>query len=123
MRKFKFVYEDSIPLKRRPRGKAGQRSYSDPRTVAEEKLFRENFLRLYGEVRSLSDFQVTLYFRIPAATTVKQSRPRFDMDNSGKAILDALNKVLWEDDDQVTGLCMFKTFGGPQVIFEAIEMS
>lgn len=38
---------------------------------------------------------------------------RVDVDNLAKCVMDALNNLLWDDDQQVVLLCALKTFGSP----------
>ena len=38
------------------------------------------------------------------------SHPRGDVDNYAKAVLDSLNEVMWEDDDQIVQLTVFKEY-------------
>lgn len=47
---------------------------------------------------------VTIDFYLP-------DRRRRDLDNLSKAVLDACNKVVWQDDTQIEALKLFKWFG------------
>lgn len=46
-------------------------------------------------------FEVTLTF-------YRKSKRKADLDNLSKAVLDALNGIIWHDDDQVVALHLFK---------------
>ena len=51
---------------------------------------------------------VLCFVRKPKSTD--RSYPRGDVDNYAKAVLDSLNGVMWEDDDQIMQLAVFKEF-------------
>lgn len=44
-----------------------------------------------------------------------------DADNHAKAILDALNKIVWNDDEQIVSLIVHKHKGEPKIIIEVEE--
>jgi Holliday junction resolvase RusA-like endonuclease len=48
---------------------------------------------------------------------------RPDIDNYAKAILDALNGVMWADDGQIVQLTASKSYGEPRVEIEIQEVS
>jgi Holliday junction resolvase RusA-like endonuclease len=88
-RYFRFTIYGKAPLKRRPRGRT---HYTPKATVLDEQRVRDNFLQTYPEVRSEKRFSVTLKIF---------TNRNLDGDNVEKAVLDALVKVLWENDRQV----------------------
>jgi len=89
-RVFRFVIEGKPPIKRRPRGRT---HYTPKETVLDEQRVRDSFLSFYPiPPRSTARFSVEL--RIYTGRNV-------DGDNIEKAISDALNKVLWENDRQI----------------------
>lgn len=51
---------------------------------------------------------VMCFVRKPKSTD--RTYPRGDVDNYAKAALDSLNGVMWEDDDQIMQLAVFKEF-------------
>lgn len=106
-----------IPLKRRPRTLRSGHTYTDPLTVQDERRVKAVFEAAYPqhlEPRK-GAFQVYLWIRAEPSKTPRRW-PKLDVDNVAKAVLDALNRVLWEDDDQVIGLCIFKSFCGPEEV-------
>lgn len=93
-RVFKFTIHGKPPVKRRPRTtrKYGG-MYTDNKTVQDEIRVRDAFLSYYAEQpRSEARFSVEIKI---------YTKRNLDGDNVEKAILDALNKVLWENDRQV----------------------
>lgn len=55
---------------------------------------------------------ITVAVKQPKKTTLEYPKP--DVDNYAKAILDALNGWLWEDDTQVVGLVIAKEWAEPE---------
>jgi Holliday junction resolvase RusA-like endonuclease len=51
---------------------------------------------------------VTVFALVPKPKTTKRSWPKGDVDNYAKAVLDALNGWVWEDDDQILTLHVYK---------------
>src|SRR5881392_2947588 len=87
---FRFGIEGPPPVKRRPRG---SHHYTPKRTVEDEQRVRDSFLAYYPiPPRSTARFSVEL--RI-------YTNRNLDGDNVEKAVLDALNRTLWENDRQV----------------------
>lgn len=129
------VVVPGIKAKERPRfGKCGS-----VRTPAATKLYESKVRRCYkkqggvylnGFVRA----RLELYYKIPKSYTKKRIEvirnglehptKKPDIDNVAKIILDALNKVAYEDDKQVVELTVIKrwTFDDERVEFELEEM-
>lgn len=91
-RRFSFTIYGPPPIKRRPRGRT---HYTPKATVLDEQRVRDNFLQCYPEIRSEKKFAVELKIF---------TNRRVDGDNVEKAIMDALIKVLWENDSQVRSM-------------------
>lgn len=58
---------------------------------------------LPDDVFESSEFEVHIQF-------YRKDKRRVDLDNMSKAILDALNNVMWDDDKQVTKLTLEKFY-------------
>jgi Holliday junction resolvase RusA-like endonuclease len=92
-----FVAGNPIP-KGRPRVVDGH-AYTPKRTQEYEALVRDAAaLRWHGEPEQ-KDIQVWLTF-------YRENRRRVDIDNLAKAILDALNGLVWKDDAQIQRLVL-----------------
>lgn len=61
---------------------------------------------------------VTLHFYRPRQTTAKNFG---DIDNLAKAVLDACNGVIWQDDRLITELHCYKHKGAGKIILEVDE--
>ena len=70
------------------------------------KLFVQNKLKNYGDVFSdKSALNVAIYFYRSKTRFKGVTDPRFgDIDNLIKAVLDALNGLVWKDDRQIVSL-------------------
>lgn len=68
---------------------------------------------------------VAMVFYLPKPKRGKRQYPsvRPDIDNYAKAILDALNGVMWADDGQIVQLTVSKSYGEPRVEIEIQEVS
>lgn len=64
-----------------------------------------------------TDSPVLLVMEVVAARpkTGKRVTPRGDVDNFAKGPLDAMTQCgrIWDDDDQVVGMCVFKRYADP----------
>jgi Holliday junction resolvase RusA-like endonuclease len=67
---------------------------------------------------------VAMVFYLPRPQRCKREYPsvRPDIDNYAKAILDALNGVMWADDGQIVQLTASKSYGEPRVEIEIQEV-
>lgn len=108
-------------VKGEPQGKARPRFsrksgtvYTPAKTVRYERLIRKAFLDAGGKAIPSDCYvgiTVDAYFQIPKSYTkgkrmacqhnINRPAKKPDIDNSLKAVLDALNKVAYEDDRQV----------------------
>ena len=110
-----FIVEGDPQGKARPR--FSQKSgtvYTPAKTVRYERLIRKAFLDAGGNAIPSDCYvgiTVDAYFQIPKSYTkgkrlacqhnINRPAKKPDIDNSLKAVLDALNKVAYEDDKQV----------------------
>lgn len=110
-----FIVEGEPQGKARPR--FSQKSgtvYTPAKTVRYERLIRKAFLDAGGKAIPSDCYvgiTVDAYFQIPKSYTkgkrmacqhnINRPAKKPDIDNSLKAVLDALNKVAYEDDRQV----------------------
>ncbi len=62
----------------------------------------------YNITPTENEYRVRLDFFIPRPIKTVKKRPKGDLDNYAKGILDSLNKVIWKDDDQVIELKLLK---------------
>lgn len=70
----------------------------------------------------VGDLEVTIVVTVQRPKTSKLLRPKPDVDNYAKAVLDAITKAgIWEDDSQVGALHVHKQWGGEDSI--AIEIT
>ena len=113
-----------------PRGKgrpiiSGRRMYSDPKTVAYERLIAAAYRQAAGPGAPMPGpikVSICATFPIPkSATKAKRfsmeesyilPTVRPDLDNIAKAVLDALNGIAFGDDCQIVQLSASKWYGG-----------
>lgn len=133
----KFNYDEgdkivcfSIPGK--PRGKERPRmarrgkfvtTYTPKNTVEYEKLVRAAYRSTIGDVQLEGAIEAELHgiFPIPKSTSKKNTKAmldgdilythKIDCDNLGKIVLDALNKIAYEDDSQISKMTVTKEYG------------
>lgn len=88
-------------------GKNGNH-YKDAGVKAWQMLVKSEASFVMGRQAPLAGpLAVTIDFYLP-------DRKRRDLDNLSKAVLDACNKVVWKDDNQVEALKLFKWYGRPE---------
>ncbi|MDY3128682.1 MAG: RusA family crossover junction endodeoxyribonuclease [Berryella intestinalis] len=104
-----------IPVKRRARFDRRGRMYTDAATRADMAAIARKFemMRLPKVERGFPVFvRVDVYGRLPKGTPKKKTALPFvqrpDIDNIGKAVLDALNGLAWHDDSQIALLTVEK---------------
>ncbi len=86
---------------------------------AAQQAIRQQAIRMVeGEFPMSGPFRVELTFKLG-------DRRRIDSDNLSKAVLDAMNGIVWEDDDQVVDLHIRKVrpSGTPGVIVEITALA
>jgi Holliday junction resolvase RusA-like endonuclease len=85
------------------------KTYEKFRKEAKNQLFDHNGEKIEGPINALIEVVVT------KPKTTKREYPRGDVDNFAKGPLDSLTSHanVWEDDDQIIGLAVFKRFAEP----------
>lgn len=103
--------------KARPRWSGG-RFYTPRKTIAYENTVRWHFKKELKdrEPDKASTFGVKAVF-------YRSTRHRIDIDNMLKSILDAANKLVWEDDKQVSEICARLELASPDPRVEIIIYS
>ena len=133
--KYEFEVIGKINGKARPRlnmytGKV----YTPTNTKDYENLIREYFKIKYHRTEILKGrIKVTIvaYFAVPKSISKKDRENMLlgnisptkkpDIDNIVKIVLDALNKYVFEDDNQITKLDVEKVYAEEEKVYVAIE--
>lgn len=116
-----IIFGNPISKKRARYGRYGV--YTEKSTVEYEKhirhIARESMLGLEVVQNSVSII-LEVYFNIPDSwsNTKKEAAKsglikhvtKPDIDNIGKTVLDALNKIVYKDDNQVNSLYIYKQY-------------
>ena len=115
-----IIIEGKIKAKARPRfnTKTG-RAFTPNDTVSYEKMVRHCYMQQCGEyLNGAVRATIYMYFKIPKSYTKKRvaairegleyPMKTPDVDNCSKIILDSLNKVAYDDDQQVVELSVIK---------------
>lgn len=139
MKAQEFVVYGRIQAKQRPRfNSITGRVYTPPKTTNYEELVRQcysdyskhyKFTLITGAIRA----EIIAFMPIAKSRTKKEKelmrnaelRPTLvpDTDNIAKSILDALNKVAYEDDKQIVELEVKKYYADePRVIVKLIAL-
>lgn len=133
--KYEFEVIGKINGKARPRLNMYTGKVYTPTTTKDyENLIREYFKIKYHKNEVLKGrIKVTIiaYFAIPKSTSKKDREimlnntisptKKPDIDNIVKVILDALNKYVFEDDNQITKLEVEKVYSEDEKIYVLIE--
>ena len=123
---YKLTINEKALGKERPRFNMYQkRTYTPTKTKKYEETIKYMFQQKYGKKSNPSENEI--YIKIdaiyaPPKSYSKKKRQMLidgqvgythkpDCDNIAKAVLDALNGVVWKDDKQVVGLLVFKVYG------------
>lgn len=116
-----FEVPGKVRGKGRPRFMRNGHTYTDKNTVEYEKAIKSAYLRLSRHV-STKSIRISLYvFFAPNKSDTKRNREvklrnakapkkKPDIDNVIKVVLDALNKVAYEDDTQVNEVHVERLF-------------
>ena len=107
-------YTFQIPIKpqvkQRPRFNG--HAYTPKKTREFEKILSVYFSKIKNDILNLS-----LIFSFQKPKRPAKSYPsRGDLDNYAKAVLDSMNKKVFEDDSQITKLTCSKKFGESDLI-------
>lgn len=94
--------------------------YTPNKTVAYENLVKFSYLQATDDklVNCAIKIEIWAYFEPPRSTSKKKYNELIgkayakkpDIDNIGKAILDALNGIAYEDDNQIAELVVHKMY-------------
>lgn len=112
----------------------GVHTYTPQKTKTYEALVQMQAQRVYDKEPTSNNVSVAIdaYFKVPKSYSKKRTemcllqieRPskKPDTDNIAKAILDAMNKVVYQDDKQVVSLHIEKYYSkDPKVVVNVIE--
>ena len=136
MEKFRvaFIVPGEPKGKGRPRfnTKTG-RTYTPGDTINYENLVKMQYQALVGDKYTEKEVEarITCYYGIPKSMS-KSNREKVyhgklrptkkpDLDNIAKIVLDALNKLAFKDDNQITKLNLEKIYSEEEKVFIKIE--
>ena len=132
---YEFEVIGDIKGKARPRINTYTcQAYTPNDTKDYENLIKQYFKLKYPRFVPLENrvsVKIIAYFKIPKTTTKKDRvlieegklspTKKPDKDNIVKIVLDALNKMAFKDDNQITKLEVEKKYGNEEKIFVQIE--
>lgn len=132
---YEFEVPGKITGKARPRvNTITGRAYTPSNTKDYEMLIKQYFKVKYPHYETLEGrikVEIIAYFAIPKATNKSQQKEMIennisptkkpDIDNIIKIILDALNKMAFKDDSQITRLEIEKVYAEEEKIYVKIE--
>lgn len=110
------------------------RAYTPNKTKEYEELAKQYFLLKYPRYIPLENrvkVSIIAYFKIPKGTNKTNEElmlegkisptKKPDIDNIEKIVLDALNKLAFKDDNQITKLDIEKVYGEEEKVYVKIE--
>ncbi|MFB3980352.1 RusA family crossover junction endodeoxyribonuclease [Microbacterium proteolyticum] len=100
------VHGEPIP-KSRPRAKAGQQPYTPKRVVIGERNVRGAFELAYPDWQPIPR---DVRLRVDV-TFYRSTRHGVDVDNLLKLVTDALNRVAFADDEQISNIHAYRVYG------------
>lgn len=132
---YEFEVPGKITGKARPRvNTITGRAYTPENTKDYEMLIKQYFKVKYPRYETLEGrikVKIIAYFAIPKSTSKNQREKMLkndisptkkpDIDNIIKIILDALNKMAFKDDSQITKLDIEKVYSEEEKIYVKIE--
>ena len=132
---YEFEVPGKITGKGRPRVNTNTAiAYTPAKTKEYEELIKQYFIIKYRKIAPLEGrLAVTLkaYVGIPKSTSKKMKEEMLagtisptkkpDIDNIAKVVLDALNKLAFQDDNQITKLVIEKEYAEEEKIQVKIE--
>lgn len=132
---YEFEVVGDIKGKARPRVNTYTcQAYTPTNTKDYENLIKQYFKIKYPRYIPLENrvhVQIKAYFKIPKNATKKEKleiengnispTKKPDIDNIVKIILDALNKMAFKDDNQITKLDVEKIYGEEEKIYVKID--
>ena len=134
-----MIYEFEVPGKVKGKGRPRVNittaiAYTPTKTKEYEELIKQYFILKYRKINPLENrIKVTIqaYFSIPQNTNKTQKEEMLkgnisptkkpDIDNIAKIVLDALNKLAFKDDNQITKLNLEKIYSEEEKVFIKIE--
>ena len=134
-----MIYEFEVPGKITGKGRPRVNTttaiaYTPAKTKEYEELVKQYFFIKYRRINPLEGrikINITAYFSVPKNTSKKQEENMLnntisptkkpDIDNIAKIILDALNKLAFKDDNQITKLEIEKKYGTEEKISVKVE--
>ena len=134
-----MIYEFEVPGKITGKGRPRVNTttaiaYTPAKTKEYEELVKQYFIIKYRRINPLEGrikINITAYFLVPKNTSKKQEENMLnnaisptkkpDIDNIAKIILDALNKLAFKDDNQITKLEIEKKYGTEEKISVKVE--
>lgn len=102
--------------KGRPRMTRAGRPYTPAKTAAYEKDLKSFLMRDIGDQAPMTgalDVRISFVISRPKSVSAKKRAlpmVKPDIDNLAKAVMDAANGILWEDDAQICRLRLEKTY-------------
>lgn len=134
-----MIYEFEVPGKITGKGRPRINTntciaYTPTKTKDYEELVKEYFWIKYPKVQKIegrTSVKIIAYFGIPKNTsriakeemlkdTISPTK-KPDIDNIAKIILDALNKIAFKDDNQITKIEVEKKYAEEEKIYVKIE--
>ena len=133
--KYEFEVPGKITGKGRPRiNTATAIAYTPTKTKEYEDLVKQYFIiknRCAKPLEGRLEVTIKAFFGIPKNTSKKQKEEMLnnnispvkkpDIDNIAKIILDALNKLAFNDDNQITKLSIEKEYCEEEKVYIKIE--
>lgn len=134
-----MIYEFEVPGKITGKGRPRVNTqtaiaYTPARTKDYEELIKQYFIIKHRGIKPLEGriaITIKAYFDIPKSTSKKEKEEilkgnisptkKPDIDNIAKIILDALNKLAFKDDNQITKLNIEKIYSEQERIYVKIE--
>ena len=134
-----MIYEFEIPGKITGKGRPRINTntaiaYTPAKTKDYEELIKQYFILKYRKIQPLEGrLAVTIkaYFGIPKSTSKTNKEEMLqgnmspvkkpDIDNIAKITLDALNKLAFKDDNQITKLMIEKEYAEEEKVYVKIE--
>lgn len=122
----KFTIIGKVQPKQRPRFSKGH-TYTPKQTVDYERYIRECYIGSSGKTLSGAlKCRIEAFYSLPKSKlklgydTPCTKRP--DLDNICKVVLDALNKVAYNDDSQIVELIATKRYGENDMVIVEIDV-
>ena len=133
--KYEFEVPGKITGKGRPRiNTTTAIAYTPTKTKEYEELVKQYFIiknRCAKPLEGRLEVTIRAHFGIPKNTSKKQKEEMLnnnispvkkpDIDNIAKIILDALNKLAFNDDNQITKLSIEKVYSEEEKVYIKIE--